>query len=99
MNKIVIIIFALLLLPYVGLPSSYDVWIVLMLVAALLFFLFKIVRERRKGIATPGAIKPSETEKETPQKRKSITQKITKKETLLSKDDKDSIKKAVQDSQ
>lgn len=95
MNKIVIIIFALLLLPYVGLPSTYDIWIVLVLIAALAFFLFQIIKERRQS-----QTKTSEPKEQPKKQVKKVATKVPeKKQPVLSQDDKESIKQAVRDSQ
>ncbi|MFW0871081.1 MAG: hypothetical protein ACKKL4_01335 [Patescibacteria group bacterium] len=45
MNRIVFLVFLLTVIPYLGLPQFYDIWIVLPLVIALLYTLYQFARE------------------------------------------------------
>jgi len=49
MNKILLTIFALLLLPYVGIPYLYDRWIVFGLILLLLVFVYLFSKKRKGG--------------------------------------------------
>ena len=53
MDRILVIIFCISVLPYVGIPVWYDRWIVLLLVGALLHALFVVVRNNNIKFTVP----------------------------------------------
>ena len=56
MNSILICIFLLSLVPYMGLPQAYDVWVVVPLVGALLYALYRFIHQHELRLPLPHAL-------------------------------------------
>ena len=46
MDRIIFIIFLLAILPYTGIPNTYDIWIVFVLIGALLYAVYLFITEQ-----------------------------------------------------
>jgi len=95
MNKILILFFAILLTPFLGLPAMYDRWIVSVLCLVILFFAYQLFKNRNK--VTPTTPKDHANKTDTVEK-KSTKKKRQKKAALISDKEKDEIKEAVEKS-
>ncbi len=95
MERIIIIIFLFILLPYVGLPSNYDTPIVIFLIVALVWAMWTFVQSLKKESDKRVVTKQTSPKKQKETKLKSAKKQKSSETELLSQADKDSIKAAV----
>lgn len=91
MNKIIITIFAILLVPFLGLPVVYDRVVYAILSIFLAYFLFTLLRRVRSKSGDTSTVAPKRT-KRTSNKKEGGSRERT---PLISAEEKDSIKEAV----
>lgn len=105
MKKILLSIFAILFVPFLGLPSMYDRWLLAVLILLLgisLFLFHRKNKHQEQQIDTPEeAVKKEEKEKGKEEhkgaaKVKSTEKKKEKEEKLLSEKDMEEIQNAVE---
>lgn len=90
MNKIIITIFAILFVPFVGLPVVYDRVVYAVLGIFLAYFVLMLLRKIRKKDGDTDIIAPTkDVEKKVLRKKK------RERTPLISAEEKDSIKEAV----
>lgn len=53
MNRILIVVFLFFVVPYLGLPRSYDIWIILPLVVAFVYSLYRYVLDNDVRLKVP----------------------------------------------
>ncbi len=101
MNKILVVIFAILLVPALGLPVNFDRWIYGFLILVVTYCVYKILVQIRSKEVVQNPTKISKPKKSNTKKEKTTKQQIEKnKQTtpLISDKEKQEIKKAVKES-
>jgi len=99
MNRVLITIFVILLVPAFGLPVEFDRWIYGLLVLILAYFLYTLLNtiKNKEVIENPTKITRIPKGK-TKSKKTAKKEEVKETTTLISKEEKESIKKAVKES-
>ena len=96
MNKSIITIFAILFVPFLGLPVVYDRVVYVVLSIFLAYFLFTLLRKIRDTSSDTKVTAPKKTRKSSIKKETKKKESEARERTpLISAEEKDEIKKAV----